>query len=644
MRKQTLYTCVAALLLLTGCEDFNDKHFEGLDGLVDPIDIKNLDYTLADADYAAISDNKTNQAIAKEAGLDKDLGYVKNDLFLNGKITPVIYIPAFLAEKFFTAESGSVVRVTYKYKDHMSELLSAYTSVNMLKAENEAYQEVYGNTESAPYLDGNTQNEVEYLIAIGYELAGNIPKKGEVVFLDYHVSTGTENVLRNPFLWENFESLATGELTILEDWMNGGKWFVSSKGETTWTVTAYNNNQYVQYTAARTPGECVGWLISPAITVRNGDKMSFDVNVGNWNADCLSVWISEKFDGTHVEADGVWTEITSEFSIPKAPEKGYGNFASAGVYDLMVYQGKKINIAFKYAGDGTSRKTTAYQLDNVMIGSEIPEGGGWHWKPAYTLRVFDGNRWNKQDSKVHVLSYEDYMAMGQSKAYFNEDVPAVNYLSAYLAKQVAYPQDKEARVVAYRYYNGKQVKIYSDEYRYSAETAHWALNTRVVEQTGQFVLKEGSWRFDPSLDIVLNNSKSDKETAAFYQVITDWVKENKGGEYVTSFGNNDYYYGGSAYQNYFDFNPVSWKGQNAEAYGSMSDEDLKALMYGRLPEAFVPGLEAMYPDVEPVEGVKVIYAIKFYIHDGSSTKVWTIQYEVTAKGEFTYIEDSLKAE
>lgn len=96
-------------------------------------------------------------------------------------------------------------------------------------------------------------------------------------------------------------------------------------------MTAYNNNQYIQYSAYKTEGECEAWMVTPEMTVGADDKLSFDVCVGNWNADCLTVWISEDFDGKDVKK-ATWTDITSHFTIPSAPAKGYGSFASAGTF------------------------------------------------------------------------------------------------------------------------------------------------------------------------------------------------------------------------------------------------------------------------------------------------------------------------
>lgn len=638
MKRNIVMSMAVSSLLLCGC-NYNDRNFDGLDEASQPENIFKLNYTLTEADYATISDNRTNQKIAKEAGKDKALGYVKTDFYLSEDIPAATYVPAFLANKYYTADDGSSVKVTYNYKENKSELLSEYSSIKIYTPSNKVYADIYGNTGFAPYLNETTKNKVTDLLK-GYEN----PKEGDVVFVDYRLSKGnaTTDLLKSPLLWENFESSATEKLTSLKDWMNGGDWFISSKGDAEVKVTSYDANQYVQISGSKAKGACEAWLITPEITLRTNDLLSFDVNVGNWNANCLSVLISTTFDGSNVDAAGIWTDITSSFAIPNKPEKGYGKFASAGKYNLSAYNGQKVRIAFKYVGDGANEKTTTYQIDNIMVGTDIPDKGGLNSEPAYALKVYnDKGEWKNQDKKVYVLAYKDYVNMGISSLNFTSEKPAVDYIPVYLASQVAYPLDGDVRIVAYRYYNGKKVVIYSDEYVYHASASRWELNTRIVQQTDQFVYKEGTWKFDPSTVITLG-AKGDQATSDFYQYITDWVKENKGAEYVTSFGNNDYYYGGSAYNNNFDFRPASWKSQNAAAYGDKSNDDLKKLMFERLPEAFIPGLEHFYGDAAPVEGVNVIYTVNFMIYDGSTTTNWTIQYEVKEKGKFTYIEDSLK--
>ncbi|GAA6242739.1 choice-of-anchor J domain-containing protein [Bacteroides fragilis] len=624
MNRNLLMPVAVSLILLSGCK-YNDDNFEGLDEITQPTNLMKIEYTLTDADYAAISTNSTNEEIAGK-DLAKDLANVKTNMYLTEKITGATYIPAFLLDKYYTADKGSSAKITYKYKEAMSALLSEYASVKYLKPTDADYKLVYGENAFAPYLNEKTEGQMYKMLNENFKDV----EKGTAVFVDYKSGEGQ---LENPLMWQDFEALPTGDLTELKGW------FLSSVGGTEWKVTSYDDNQYVQYSANKMEGECIAWMVTPAVSVVAGDYLGFDVTVGYYNANCLSVLISEDFDGKDVKA-AYWTDVTSDFNIPTKPTSGYGTFASAGKVSLSAYAGKKVYVAFKYVGDGANKKTTTYQIDNIMVGTSIPANS--LSTPAYAVKVYDGKSWKDKSGDVYVPTYADYGDMGQSKRYFTSEVPAVNYLPAYLSKMVAYPVDGDARVVIYRYYNGTELKIYSDEYTYSAETARWSLNTRIVDKTEQFVLSDGKWSFDPSTVITLKAEKGNAEAAAFYQAITDWVKE-KYPEYVTSYGNNDYYYGGSAYNNNFDFRPSAWKAQNAAAYGKMSDDELKKLMFERLPEAFIPGLKAIYGNADVVPGVeKVTYTINFSIYDGSATTPYTIQYLVTGKGQFEYVADSLK--
>lgn len=622
MNRNLLMPVAVSLILLSGCK-YNDDNFEGLDDMTQPTNLMKIEYTLTDADYATISSNSTNKKIATDAGVSKDLENVKTNMYLTEKITGADYIPAFLLDKYYTADKGSSAKITYKYKEAMSSLLSEYASVKYLKPTDAEYKLVYGENAFAPYLNEKTEGQMSKILNEKFKDA----EKGTAVFVDYKLGEGQ---LENPLMWQNFEALPTGDLKELKGW------FISSTGDTQWKVTSYDDNQYVQYSANGTKGACVGWMVTPAISVTAGDYLAFDVTVGYYNASCLSVLISENFDGKNVGTAN-WVDVTSDFSIPTKPTSGYGTFASAGKVSLSAYAGKKVYVAFKYEGDGANKKTTTYQIDNIMVGTSIPANS--LSTPTYAVKVYDGKNWKNKSNNVYVLTYADYGDMGQSKRYFTSDVPAVNYLPAYLSKMVAYPVDGDARVVVYRFYNGKALNIYSDEYTYSAEKARWELNTRIVDKTEQFVLSDGKWNFDPSTVVTLK-AKGDAETSTFYQTIVDWVKEHYS-EYVTPYGNNEYYYGSSAYQNNFDFRPDKWKVQNPAAYGTMSDDDLKKLMFERLPEAFLPALQSLYGDADVVEGVDVIYTINFGIYDGSDAQ-YTIKYKVTGKGQFEYVADSLK--
>lgn len=68
MKKHLIYLCMASVLGLTSCEDFNDKHFDGLDDMTKPENVLNKDYTLTADDYSAISGYKEVDIMALLTG------------------------------------------------------------------------------------------------------------------------------------------------------------------------------------------------------------------------------------------------------------------------------------------------------------------------------------------------------------------------------------------------------------------------------------------------------------------------------------------------------------------------------------------------------------------------------------------------
>jgi len=111
------------------------------------------------------------------------------------------------------------------------------------------------------------------------------------------------------------------------------------------------------------------WLITPGINMDNtvAEVLSFDVNIGYWTHDGLTVKISTDYDQT-VEgiATATWTDVTADFTIPSTPSDTYGTFTSAGNLDVSAYSGT-MYVAFVYDGDADASQTTTYQIDNVSV-------------------------------------------------------------------------------------------------------------------------------------------------------------------------------------------------------------------------------------------------------------------------------------
>lgn len=83
-----------------------------------------------------------------------------------------------------------------------------------------------------------------------------------------------------------------------------------------------------------------------------------------------------------------WDNLTSKFTIPTSAT-GSGDMVNAGSADLASYVGKKIRIAFRYQGNGTTAATTTTRIDNVAISTP----GKNNYLLVNTLYSYSGTAW-----------------------------------------------------------------------------------------------------------------------------------------------------------------------------------------------------------------------------------------------------------
>lgn len=161
------------------------------------------------------------------------------------------------------------------------------------------------------------------------------------------------------------EEVVANEDLNLTGWSN-----VAAVGERLWAGKEYNDNKYAQFSSYNSEEQNEAWLITPAINLAYtmGESLTFDVNIGYFTHEGLTVYISTDFDGDATTA--TWDDVTSNFTIPVEPTSGYGTFASAGTMDISAYNGEMIYVAFVYEGDGNAGLTTTYQIDNVAVYAE----------------------------------------------------------------------------------------------------------------------------------------------------------------------------------------------------------------------------------------------------------------------------------
>ncbi|EGJ71323.1 hypothetical protein Bcop_1119 [Bacteroides coprosuis DSM 18011] len=315
--KRNILSLIAMLFVLGSC-DYNDKYFDGLDEMSEPQDIVKMDYKLLDGDYALIGSNSTNKKIALDLDeaasaegekieiYSKALAKIKDTKTFDKLLDPSVFLPAFLQEKWFTKDNGSSVFITYNYQEAEKEV-----------EEREALFVVLNNKWILKPLA---------LISVDFE--------------DY--DKGYIDFVR-----EGWFNLALGDEVKV------------------WQVKEYNKNKYIDFSAYKKNGICENWVITPTNKILDKDFIfKFDIQVRNYAGDCLTILVSEDFNG---KEDGVasanWKDITEIF---KGLEKR-DEFVEAGVFKLDEYIGKNVTFAFKYLGSASEGKTTTYQIDNILL-------------------------------------------------------------------------------------------------------------------------------------------------------------------------------------------------------------------------------------------------------------------------------------
>lgn len=357
--KKNILLPAALLLLLAGC-DYNDKHFDGLDDLTRPTDVKNIEYTLADADYAAIASNKTNKELAKANEAEAELAKLGTTKRFSETLPASIYAPAFIAGKWYTADDGSSVKLTYNRGVDVPEYLGEIEAAADYEVTAADYVSVWGSTPANYFTPSKTS-------------AGNLPKllakaiqepeEGDYLRVTYQYSDrepGGETELVLTIVDEDFETVIKDKEVALEGWFNK-----DLSGDRSWMGKNYNNNSYAQVSGS---GKNDSWLISPVIDLSEAEEptLSFDICTGHNKGGKLQVLISEDFNGMD-PAGATWQDVSANFYIPTTPENGYGKLSPAGIMDMSAYK-SRFYLAFKYSGDGDAGQTATYQIDNLQVG------------------------------------------------------------------------------------------------------------------------------------------------------------------------------------------------------------------------------------------------------------------------------------
>lgn len=636
----SIFTLPLMAVIFFTCQDVN-KHLDGFDDLLAQSKIKNevqYTYTLVDADYSAIvtalyrNRNHDDSVMARQLNTDRAFSDI---------VPSTVAIPYLLNTKWVGANEKSSAIITSNFKSNRSDMLVSLSQPSYLLT-NADYQLVWGNN----YVSSLSPAKAP-AAQIPTILKERFPnaKEGDYQIVDYNYSPNEpqENIAEVASFNADFEGLTTSSSTplTLDGWINQ-----DIKGSLFWQCRVSSNNQYAQVTSNNSNAENEIWLITPQIdlTQIGAPRFSFSVNVGYYNGDCLSIQVSENFDGTVAGIPtATWTDITNNFTIPKAPATGYGVFGTAGTMQFSSYAGKKVYVAFKYSGDGRSNvRTTTCQIDNVKFSemkTTMTIDGAARQYGAYQ---FTGGNWQLAGASTVVLQPADYTSMGQT---YLTTATAANYLPQWLAQK--YPYSQEGNTVTVVYKSGSGNTFYADNYTFTG--GKWTPNSTVNTQTEQFVFAgwdHGGWMFDPTVYYTM--VKDD------YQMMCDYVLNNpelsvfKRGIYTTE----EWYFGFSAYYSNVNLRlsgsltssrAVECSVQNdTELYSLTTPQEQIDLLWNRLEtKGMIIFLQLRFPNaVAEVNGIPVDYNItaNIYCPDGttaSGTKPYVFTYHTLTSGTAT---------
>ena len=652
----------AVTLAVASCGEnsWNDTYLPGFEGDKGFTDVQTLEYTLTDADYKRIADNKANSAIAKAAGLSKELTAVGTLHYLTQQISADVYIPNLLNDstfQYFTLTDGSAINVTYNVAENLPAEMIGMNAASTYTVSKADYQKAYDSetdyAESFSPLAPASSNVPKLL-------AANFPNAtaGSYVVVNYNNSDSEPVFQKVPFeetdvikptLKKGDEIEVNGIVTavcargfvltdkggsILVYWSKGydNSYSVGDQLTVKGAVGAYNTGFQLDGTKASVKKVGNTAVTYPTPVVYDGAK-------------------ADKAIQRKMDELGVYCQITGKVTIS-------GNYvnveidgaekATGSVYQATAEQKNLFKNNEKYVIDGyflsVSLSNGEPKFFNIVVTGAKPvtkatrsamtRAANIPSKGVNALYMYDGSSWEVASDAV-VLQPSDYAMMGISGGYLTAD-QAASFIPRFMEVNYPYAAKDAKKYVVYAVKDG----FMTEEYTFNGSVWENSIsNEGVVTLTRQFVRRDGKWFMDPSITLTLPSGRNQATSTWFFQTCVDWIRDNvqNGAAYITSYGNNEYYCGTSAFEGNIDLRPNKAVGQYAAGYEGMSDDEIVALMKKRFETEVCPGaLSVLYPNLEPAPGVEPTVTINFSVYTGSKAS-YTIIYKVVGKAKFEFV-------
>ena len=183
-----LCSVVAVALMGLGCQTdyFNDNYLPGYDNNGDITNVRELDITLTEDDYAAIAKNSDNKAIAEAQGEEAvaALAAIGKSHFFASQEDAATYIPAWLSAGYPTLDNGSLALITYTSAlDVPADVVAMNTATEYTLTEDD-YKAIWGSEEDyASALTPKTVNKLKNVLPIADDA-----REGEYVVVTYNYS------------------------------------------------------------------------------------------------------------------------------------------------------------------------------------------------------------------------------------------------------------------------------------------------------------------------------------------------------------------------------------------------------------------------------------------------------------------------
>lgn len=670
---------LGAVALLAGCDenDWNDK-LNGFEVPQPGTSPSTLNYKLTPADYTKMSTDTLYTNYAKSIGQEAENKLIGATGSFSTEEEARQYIPKFLRDStntFYALANGSAIKVTYNVAanrnaavldinksteqltlsedDYISIWESSEDYINAFAPSNPATNRVFNRILKAEFPDAEAGQYavVTYNEASENPIFGTIGGGGDEPLPEYECtsvigSAALDDVLeikgyvtgittRGFVVTDNTGSVLCYQAKNFDDSAVAIGNFVTVNG----TLTAYNTGFQIAITDDSYVVEGTGKYTYPAPTVYTGAMMDAAIQqTDNHLAEyvCFTGKASVSGNYYNFTVDGATTSQGSGYYVPQYIKDQIVDGETYKVYGYYSSMSKSngapkfFNVIITSVENATNAKAPASRSAVNDVTTTVKNA----------ILSFDGSAWTMA-SGVNVLQPADYTAMGQSYGNLSGTLPA-QLLPTYLKTNYPYAQAEDEIIVAYKYYNGSATSYQASEYMYNG--SEWVINAG--ETTTQYVKRNGFWIFDPSVVIVLPESRTEP-SLTYFTAAVDWVFNEiskplggtslKDGPYMDAkYGNSEFYSGSSFYYCNVDIRGANAKSKFPELYEGYSDDEVTELMKQRFCLETMPAvLRQLHPDAMPDPDMEVTYSISFTAYTGARS-VETVVYTVSGPGQFQY--------